>query len=1443
MAKLKKMAVNRNIKKRAVSMLLAVAVLVSSIVFFGDRNMDQVEAEGSTKAYIEYIVDRMVVGLQENFNILEIVPYKGQGEFRYFVGDKEVEEGLESNQALLEDWYKKCGCYMQNGKWNVTDKWFKINTNFSNFGYELRYNSYTGKFEVRCPEVFLNNVVPYYAGILGERIHLDTVEANDLTAELIENADLIIISTGIHDNNTLECYKSFTQDTNPAFYDAYGNVINKENYDTYEKVVAEDGTVSYVSRDASWDMCQKLADYLIYGRNLELSDGTVKNIKTPVVLDNKHAGYLDKDGNMYKLGLILRMLSADRWTEMKNYLSTSYSIEGGDVNYVSSKGIVTAALDTSATGNFDASTPISWSPGGGNENHIIKFFNNLGKSGLSAYYDNQPFHADYLTDDVWVYNGNSALIPINANQISDMSGTPGFAERTGGQVSSEGILQYLLGAKESQIVRFNYTMKVLEVEPCNSFYYDTFEEVKALGEKMLMAGTESWTESNYRNYLDVECVTTNALNGMTTDLVSDYDMIIIGDNIELLTKDSNGKTMYNDRNLNGYIYLAFGDLYKMGVSLYGYLPTEYTEWNYSGNEGTYTNYFWNVKSAIVDSVSNTPRWDKYVYKKPLINSNSSQEMYNQMRYNELYKLNDANKAVFNDYIFSSDLLTHGNHVYVFKNPYDYYKYGGTFGEYYYSDQLYSKYSLGNTRLPDNDITDITKEKLIKYAAAGKLLVMCDSLYDLDGSVVYPTSDMFDFATTVMTAEKTEDSYDSIIRQSRVGAACLHRSNVTPEIVMREAPVELAYDSNGAVKTFCNRDDIKFTFDIKGQAGKSYRIKMLIDKNGDGVFKDVGSGIIDDRNEVYFDDTVTMPSSGVYSGYEIKTKLSDDFVGVLSWKIIVTQADDEVYSNSANGFSAVENDGEVKDIRVLQILPTRQYTQKNDGITLNLKTNELFKQKLNYVMEKVGYNIIIDTMYTYQYESLFNPSGGSDNSYRKGQDINTERDKLKSYDMVVIGFADTYDLDDISNMYGAVDNIVDFIGIGKAVLMTHDTITYVSTLNFAAVCNGGNQLLSLKTEAGRIDSSGEWIIADGNKNAVNLARELRLLAGMDKYGITLAEEDREGKEVPMYADSSVYTYGTEHGMDGKYYDSSNSYVRELQGFNIWTLYRTGFIQNFTYDYGGLSVLKPYTNDEYFTNGQICKTTKVAQLNEGQVTMYPYAIDEKLTVAPTHGQYYELDMEDEDIVVWYTLSDDGGAESGLYECTEKDGGNNYYIYSKNNITYSGAGHAVMDSEEELKLFVNTIVKAIAGGNNVPVVTVTNGAKGAGNMYNVYTSATGDASSYEIDIKATDADLITLEAASGNMDLVGEFKKAEVYWVKPDGTEQLIKTYDETNPLKNGIVTPLALGDTSLGESDLETIRAMVEDNIGEAKFRIYVEDWMGASDQILVRMVARDLFNLN
>ena len=293
--------------------------------------------------------------------------------------------------------------------------------------------------------------------------------------------------------------------------------------------------------------------------------------------------------------------------------------------------------------------------------------------------------------------------------------------------------------------------------------------------------------------------------------------------------------------------------------------------------------------------------------------------------------------------------------------------------------------------------------------------------------------------------------------------------------------------------------------------------------------------------------------------------------------------------------------------------------------------------------------------------------------------------------------------------------------------------------------------------------------------------------------------------------------------------------------------------------GYHSIRPFADGGYYNGGNgsssVMYTTKqVVQLNEGPVTKYPYEIAETIEVTETHGQYLELDMEDEDIVVWYALDDgDTTNTSDYYKKTYKDGANNFYIYSKNNITYSGAGHKSMGSAtDELKLFVNTIIKAIAGGNSAPVVTVTNGGAVTSGNYVVYVNSADSAADYEISFRAEDRDLVSLESAMGNVDLVGEFKKATIIWHKDGTNKKEIKKYEVVvgadgsrsgTALKNGIIETLRLGDTNLTEAERNAIENAVEVTKVGANFEIIVEDSTGLKGNIFIQLQVRDLFDMD
>lgn len=261
--------------------------------------------------------------------------------------------------------------------------------------------------------------------------------------------------------------------------------------------------------------------------------------------------------------------------------------------------------------------------------------------------------------------------------------------------------------------------------------------------------------------------------------------------------------------------------------------------------------------------------------------------------------------------------------------------------------------------------------------------------------------------------------------------------------------------------------------------------------------------------------------------------------------------------------------------------------------------------------------------------------------------NPDTNKLKDYNMLVFGFADMYG--PITNQE-ALKNVKHFISQGKSVLFTHDITSFKNST------------------------------AESHEFGYYFNKDFRTILGLDRFGA----RDRE----------TNYPYDNPTSPYGDHYT-------QIHGYTYYALKRIAHDGSDTQKttYKGLKF-----NDD---NNE---TTKARKLNNGQLTQYPYAIDDTITIASTHAQWFQLNLEDPDIVVWYTLASDNKQDSYVYDLSPKDAANNYYIYNKGNVTYSGVGHSKVDpisgySPMEIKLFVNTMVAAYRAGVSPPTIEITN------------------------------------------------------------------------------------------------------------------------------------------
>ncbi len=534
------------------------------------------------------------------------------------------------------------------------------------------------------------------------------------------------------------------------------------------------------------------------------------------------------------------------------------------------------------------------------------------------------------------------------------------------------------------------------------------------------------------------------------------------------------------------------------------------------------------------------------------------------------------------------------------------------------------------------------------------------------------------------------------------------------------------NSGGIVHQLSKSDDGKFVlyyeFELENLGAVStdtlYTLRLFLDTNADGKFSEAYEeleGIV--ITEKDSGATVSYNAIKTNKTYVAKRELPASYDGVLTWDLQVEQNKNAMIRCSEEGYTKILN-GRTAEIKILQIMKS---TDNNANLNLQWaigtandngsNTDPVYQVYHSLVYGTKGRTLTVRT--AAGNESLYVAGNGINDDYHlKIESITTDEYarryanktlNLDQYDMLILGFSDMYQDIKADSLYGD-GGLIDFIESGKSVLFAHDTTSFWQYDTY-------------------------W--------SYYMNRYIRNYVGMDTYGVTMAYT----KQVDdwQYYDVLRSGYGfskpattTEKCLwnllyptkdaNGRYnYNTKNiafkpgsnrtRTVPEVQGFAIQPIVRCRVTSdqwawiNDT-SYRNYYNFHPNYNTAY--NG-MDRTNYVQQINKGQITSYPYKLDSFFYVPQTHGQYYSLDMnadDDEDgetdVVVWYTLTNSG---SGYYNVGGNDCLNNYYIYNKGNVTYTGVGHSGKSvSVMEAKLFINTMVAAYNAGTRDIKLSIT-------------------------------------------------------------------------------------------------------------------------------------------
>ena len=887
------------------------------------------------------------------------------------------------------------------------------------------------------------------------------------------------------------------------------------------------------------------------------------------------------------------------------------------------------------------------------------------------------------------------------------------------EISKASITRYILNWYMHR-VKVKSSIRVLDLEPCYDFS-DTLKSKLQTDVVNMMGMTGIYDASA----INITQMSSAEFIGKIEDLNEKYDMIYLGARVSKMNTE-NGVTVYNDPQMKGLIYSHVGDYYDYA--------TETKTENVTQARETY-----NARHRLQDSSldHNKTNDDDSTNKSADVYRGPGNDM-NSTRYEEFCQFIEAGYPVV---IADTFIKVDNNNIPVAstatldKNSYFYKLVQFALKKDENGQYLYWQKNI----FTESQLTDNTADTQLGTTLSARRSVFCNYLNLSKLSV--------NWVTTYGAAYPQELKYNS----NQNGAS-----------------------NGGSLEKIDGKYQLQYIFNLQNdaaisQTGTTYDCKLFVDKNADGRFS--GSDYVEGKTytsseevsglTVYIrkgDEWNKVDPIATANGnrYELRTgetyrvirALPEEYVGVIPWKLVFYDNADRLVRTAKSGYTSVPQQSGKKTIRVLQLL-----SDKNNNWNLHDEQNGDTNFS-RYIKGLTDWNVVgldqvnwdgtvipstsIDSMtVTYLINDKLKIGGTSDTDIQK---IYQESYNLfQQYDMLILGFGDAYKF---GYTYGAYDPskeippeimanvkrnlavgwaVRDYIESGKSILFTHDTTSYVNNIQSVIPYNDNGTAETYH--------SNYWYWG------YEFNKTIRASVGLDRYGAL--------KE--YYKQRVANSTGEEQKRDQEYLKTLESYTfdeikepnsdNELwqkEGVTKYTVVR--FLRSYLEDLrinGSSSVKFPVENSllkkagydggypswnypsSLLMGDYAGKSLIATQVNDGQITQYPYQIsaDEQLEISNTHYQWLQPNMEldrngdgKNDIVVWYCISgvaDGQYKDTNIYNITPNDVVNNYYIYTMGNVTYSGAGHSRPSKDAEIKLFVNTMIAAYNAGVTAPSV----------------------------------------------------------------------------------------------------------------------------------------------
>lgn len=835
------------------------------------------------------------------------------------------------------------------------------------------------------------------------------------------------------------------------------------------------------------------------------------------------------------------------------------------------------------------------------------------------------------------------------------------------------------------------------------------------------------------------------------DLIAKYDLIIIGS----MQDASNGKNGYNDPNLKNLVYTSVGDLvYKYGTNMSDQANTKNYKrdrMRYSGTDITLKkmleleDFLKAGRPIVVDLGLYKKDGNSYTVDTSKVDLNS--KLYDFLTWKDKDEQRSAQKNILRYKSYESDtmknLIGGSKCKIVFFNDQDSYPL-----EYSYSEDNTQSIAKGIITYENYQAKNVNGKAVLNYhfyiEGSSEREYRLRLALDSDGDGVYrgslkEHSEIRNMKEVLgQTFDETKD-YDSL-----------------------ELPIQMTVEQvvNGQrVELKPEKEEEECYLKANTEYYASYELP------------DDRLGIVPWKLEVNAVDNEYLRSSAIdFTAFE---KTGDPAqLNVLQMRLSHGGRNSWTDNNEGKATYFTRNSVWIRNQKCYD--PTYEYSSRDNDNPNNKLWNlmqnhqkETVKKFETYLEPVKEFDVHIQYLFNADWNQLFGTAARD----KDGKEISEEdriedwEDFLSQYDMVVLGF---WDENCFTENTVFATGINSFISQGKSMILSHDTVEganadskyYNKYAPWVRSFAGQRRAYYNKQTDGTYAKSYLTTYANGkvidkdlkkangdvdyykkDANTIN-----NVAAGNDSGYI---HPDLRKNTTPW---GHIFTKETDF-LDPENPDLNAGPVEEkfLGTFTKENIDNAAqlYANHYRYDYHEKTEvdrveLKDSHSSGAWPNDNAC-TSVVKLANNGQITSYPYKINSFIMVCNTHCQNYQLDMDYEDggdVNVWFNLTDSYDEElqelnkakktstdvqnelqnkslsnlkTGIYSAKNQDSRNNFYIYNKGNISYTGCGHGMPSktfTDDEVKLFVNTMISAYRPPEATPYVSIDNATSVASN-----------------------------------------------------------------------------------------------------------------------------------